>query len=134
MHRRAQWSVYRPGRSGLSTVIVNKLSHHVEEFWDAKKSLYLRALAVLEPQSCDVLTIGKHGITGCQWGLPVLVYPGRGDLEEPIAFSHAAENLREICTPLTFETPADLLVALIPGFPCVRPIKLRNRSFKRTET
>src|ERR1044072_3419375 len=57
MHRRAQWPGYRPARSGLSTAIVNKLSHRVEEFCDAKKSLCFGPLAALEPHSCDVLAI-----------------------------------------------------------------------------
>jgi hypothetical protein len=44
MHRRAQWPGYRPARSDLSTAIVNKLSHHVEEIFGAKNSLYLGPL------------------------------------------------------------------------------------------
>ena len=44
MHRRAQWPGYRPALSDLSTAIVNKLSHHVEEIFGAKKSLYLGPL------------------------------------------------------------------------------------------
>ena len=44
MHRRAQWPGYRPTRSDLSTPFVNKLSHDVEEIFDAKKSIYLGPL------------------------------------------------------------------------------------------
>ena len=44
MHRRAQWPGYRPALSDLSTAIVNKLSHRVEEIFGAKKSLYLGPL------------------------------------------------------------------------------------------
>ena len=112
MHRRAQWPGYRPARSGLSTPIVNKLSHHVEEICDAKKSLYLGALAALEPQSCDVLTIRYALNHRMPVGAAGGHLPGTGDLDEPVAFpKQAAEQLREICTPLTFETPADLLLA-----------------------
>ena len=32
--------------------------------------------AVLEPQSCDVLTISIQRFIGCQWGLPVINYRG----------------------------------------------------------
>src|SRR4029453_10863457 len=103
MHRRAQWPGYRPARSGLSTVIVNKLSHRLEEFCDAKKSLYLGALVALEPQSCDVLTIryalNRRTPVGAAGGH----LPGTGDLDEPVAFPHAAEKHRRICTSLTFE-------------------------------
>jgi len=92
MHRRAQWPGYRPAGSGLSTVIVNKLSHRLEEFCDAKKSLYLGALAALEPQSCDVLTIryalNRRTPVGAAGGH----LPGTGDLDEPVAFPTAAEK------------------------------------------
>ena len=37
--------------------------------------------------------------------------PGIGDLNEPVAFSHAAEKHREIRTTLTFEIPAGLLAS-----------------------
>ena len=61
-----------------------------------------------------------HRSTGCQWGLPVLIY--QGDLlltgkwrfsREPVAFTYdlRGRELREISTPLTFETPAGLLLA-----------------------
>jgi hypothetical protein len=111
MHRRAQWPGYRPAGSGLSTVIVNKLSHHLEEFCDAKKSLYLGALAALEPQSCDVLTIryalNRRTPVGAAGGH----LPGAGDLDEPVAFPKRPRKLREICAPLTFEIPAGHLLA-----------------------
>src|SRR3979490_1474477 len=58
-----------------------------------------------------------HRSTGCQWGLPVRVYqgdlllPGNGDFHvNPSPFPRGRE-LRENCTPLTFETPAGLLLA-----------------------
>jgi len=35
--------------------------------------------------------------------------PGIGDLNEAVAFPHAAEKHREICTSLTFEIAAGLL-------------------------
>ena len=41
--RRAQWSVYRPARSSLSTVDVNKSSHRAALFSAAKKPRFLRA-------------------------------------------------------------------------------------------
>jgi hypothetical protein len=41
---RAQWSVYKPARSALSTVVVNKSSHHRRESWTPKKSLFLGTL------------------------------------------------------------------------------------------
>jgi hypothetical protein len=37
--------------------------------------------------------------------------PGIGDLNEPVAFLHAAEKHREICTSLTFEIAAGLLAS-----------------------
>jgi len=42
--RRAQWAGYRPARSCLSTVIVNKSSHRAPYFRDAKKPRFLRTL------------------------------------------------------------------------------------------
>src|SRR6185436_3656181 len=111
MHRRAQWPGYRPARSGLSTPIVNKLSHHVEEICDAKKSLYLGALAALEPQSCDVLTIRYSLNRRTPVGAAGGHLPGRRDLDEPVAFPMRPRKLREICAPLTFEIPACLLLA-----------------------
>src|SRR5271167_445561 len=42
--RRAQWPVYKPGRSALSTVVVNKSSHHGGESCTAKKSRFLGTL------------------------------------------------------------------------------------------
>src|SRR4029434_9934297 len=86
MHRRAQWPGYRPARSGLSTPIVNKLSHRSQVFWDAKKSLCFGPLAALEPHSCDVLTIRYALNRRCQWGLSAVILPGTGDIEEPVAF------------------------------------------------
>jgi hypothetical protein len=54
--RRAQWAVYKPAQSALSTVVVNKSSHHRMES-GLRGSLDFSVLrAVLEPQSCDVLT------------------------------------------------------------------------------
>ena len=41
MQRRAQWAVYRPARSSLSTVIVNKSSHRASYFCAAKKPRFL---------------------------------------------------------------------------------------------
>jgi hypothetical protein len=40
--RRAQWAVYKPAQSSLSTVVVNKSSHHRGESCTAKKSRFLR--------------------------------------------------------------------------------------------
>src|SRR3978361_862921 len=40
--RRAQWAVYKPAPSSLSTVVVNKSSHHRVQFRTAKKSRFLR--------------------------------------------------------------------------------------------
>jgi hypothetical protein len=49
---------------------------------------------------------------GCQWGLPVFVYLGTAiSTYEPVAFPHAAEKHREICTSLTFEIAAGLLAS-----------------------
>ena len=42
--RRAQWAGYKPARSALSTVVVNKSSHHATESRTAKKSRFLGAL------------------------------------------------------------------------------------------
>jgi len=39
--RRAQWPGYKPARSALSTVVVNKSSHHRTESRTAKKSRFL---------------------------------------------------------------------------------------------
>ena len=44
MQRRAQWPVYKPARSALSTPVVNKSSHRPRESRTAKKSLFLRTL------------------------------------------------------------------------------------------
>src|SRR4051794_27836890 len=125
MHRRAQWPGYRPARSGLSTPIVKKLSHHVEEICDAEKSLYLGALAALEPQSCDVLAIRYALNHRMPVGAAGGHLPGMGNLDEPVAFPMRPSNF-EICTPLTFETPADLLLALIYESICVRHAMLRT--------
>ena len=41
---RAQWSIYKPARSALSTPVVNKSSHPPPESCTAKKSRYLGTL------------------------------------------------------------------------------------------
>jgi hypothetical protein len=41
----------------------------------------------------------------------VFIYQGTGDLNEPVAFPHAAAKHREICTALTFEIAAGLLAS-----------------------
>jgi hypothetical protein len=38
---RAQWAVYKPARSALSTAVVNKSSHQGRESRTAKKSRFL---------------------------------------------------------------------------------------------
>jgi hypothetical protein len=110
MHRRAQWPGYRPARSGLSTPIVKKLSHRPQVFWNAKKSLCFGPLAALEPHSCDVLTIAyalnRRPSGGCRRSA-TRDRRSRGTRR----LSHAARKLREICSPLTFETVAGLLLA-----------------------
>jgi hypothetical protein len=121
MHRRAQWPGYRPARSGLSTPIVKKMSYRSQEFCDAKKSLCFGALAALEPHSCDVLTtryaLNRRAPAGAD--AAYFTYRDRRSIN-PLP-SHTARKLREICSPLTFETLAGLLVwPLIPEFPCVR--------------
>ena len=110
MHRRAQWPGYRPHPSGLSTPIVKKLSHRSQVFWDAKKSLCFGPLAALEPHSCDVLTIRYALNRRRQWGLLAFSYRDRRS-RGTRRLSHAARKLREICSPLTFEAVADLLLA-----------------------
>jgi hypothetical protein len=40
-----------------------------------------------------------------------LIYLGQAIFNEPVAFPIYGRELREICTPLTFETPAGLLLA-----------------------
>jgi len=52
-----------------------------------------------------------HGTAGCQWGLPVFIYQGTAISSWPVAFPHAAEKHREICTSLTFEIAAGLLAS-----------------------
>ena len=42
--RRAQWAVYKPARSALSTVVVNKSSHHARESRTTKKPRFLGTL------------------------------------------------------------------------------------------
>ena len=95
MHRRAQWPGYRPARSGLSTPFVNKLSHQLEVFCDAKKSLYFGPLAALEPQSCDVLTtryaLNRRMPVGAAGGF----YPGQAIFTEPVAFPKRRELSRD---------------------------------------
>jgi hypothetical protein len=43
--RRAQWAVYKPARSSLSTVVVNKSSHRRTESRTAKKALFFKGFA-----------------------------------------------------------------------------------------
>jgi hypothetical protein len=76
-----------------------------------QRSPYIWELcAVLEPQSCDVLAITYASDDRMPVGAAgVFIYPGTGDLNEPVAIPYAAEKHREICTSLTFEIPADLL-------------------------
>jgi len=76
-----------------------------------QRSLDISGLcAVLEPQSCDVLAITYAWNSRMPVGAAG-VLPGNGDLNEPVAFPHAAEKHREICTSLTFEIPAGLLAS-----------------------
>jgi len=67
--------------------------------------------AVLEPQSCDVLTITYALNSRMPVGAAGVHLPGTGELNEPVAFPHAAEKHREICTSLTFEIAAGLLAS-----------------------
>jgi hypothetical protein len=53
--RRAQWAVYKPARSALSTPDVNKSSHREKNLAPQGSLDFSRPNAVLEPQSCDVL-------------------------------------------------------------------------------
>jgi len=55
MQRRAQWAVYSPAQSALSTPDVNKSSHRVENFESAVSPDLWGLNAVLEPQSSAVL-------------------------------------------------------------------------------
>ena len=41
----------------------------------------------------------------------MFVYPGMAIFNEPVAFPHATEKHREICTSLTFEIAAGLLAS-----------------------
>jgi hypothetical protein len=56
--RRAQWPVYRPSNSDLSTPIVRKTSSHFGTLPDAEKLRFFRARAVQEPHCSGVLTLG----------------------------------------------------------------------------
>ena len=136
MHRRAQWPGYRPARSGLSTPIVNKLSHRVEEFCDAKKSLCFGPLAALEPHSCDVLAIRYALNRRVPVGdAGVLLTPGQAISIEPVAFPTRPGNFERSAHRLTFEIPAGLLLAsdsrisLCAAMPCsgIAPSKGRKR-------
>src|ERR1044072_8353057 len=110
MHRRPQWPGYRPARSELSTAIVNKLSHHVEEFCDAKKSLCFGPLAALEPHSCDVLTIRYALNRRVPVGdAGVLLTPGQAISIEPVAFPTRAGNFERSGHRLTLELRARVL-------------------------
>ena len=53
--RRAQWAVYKPARSALSTPDVNKSSQRVENFAEHGNPDFSGPNAVLEPQSRGVL-------------------------------------------------------------------------------
>jgi hypothetical protein len=134
MHRRAQWPGYRPARSGLSTPIVKKLSYRSQVFCDAKKSLCFGPLAALEPHSCDVLTITYALNRRRRWGCRRSATRDRRS-RGTRRLSHAARKLREICSPLTFETVAGLLLAsdsrisMRAATPCsgIVPLKERKR-------
>jgi len=43
--RRAQWAVYKPARSSLSTVVVNKSSHRRTESHATREALFFRGFA-----------------------------------------------------------------------------------------
>ena len=120
MHRRAQWPGYRPARSGLSTPIVNKLSHRSQVFWDAKKSLCFGPLAALEPHSCDVLTIRYALNRRCLWGLPAFIYPGQAVSRNPSPFPRGQETSRDLLTIDVRDCGRSSFWPLIPEFPCVR--------------
>src|SRR4030095_5657865 len=98
MHRRAQWPGYRPARSGLSTPIVNKLSHRSQVFWDAKKSLSFGPLAALEPRACDVLTIRYALNLLRQWGRLAFSSPGQAVSMTPSLFPRGQETSRDLLT------------------------------------
>ena len=133
MHRRAQWPGYRPPRSGLSTPIVNKLSHHVEEFCDAKKSLCFGPLAALEPHSCDVLTITYALNRRCQWGRPTFSYPGQAVSRNPSPFPRGQETSRDLLAIDVRDCGQSFSGLRFPNFHVCGNAMLRNRSLKRNE-
>lgn len=135
MHRRAQWPGYRPARSGLSTPIVNKLSHHSQVFWDAKKSLCFGPLAALEPHSCDVLTIRYALNRRYQWGLSAFIYLGQAVSRNPSPFPRGQETSRDLLTidvrvsGRFFFRPLSSRISMCAATPCsgIAPSKGRKR-------
>ena len=105
-----------------------------QEFWDAKKSLCFGPLAALEPQSCDVLTITYALNRRMPVGAAGVHLPGTGDLDEPVAFPMRPRKLREICTPLTFEILAGLLLASDSRISMRAARHAPESPFKRAET
>jgi hypothetical protein len=92
--RRAQWAVYKPAQSALSTVVVNKSSHHRMESV-LRGSLDFSALrAVLEPQSCDVLTYVGIESPDASGGCRRLIYlRGRRSSMNPSPVPCGRENI-----------------------------------------
>ena len=55
MQRRAQWAVYRPARSALSTVLSTNRRIIRQNLATQRSRYFCEGRAALEPQSCDVL-------------------------------------------------------------------------------
>jgi hypothetical protein len=109
MQRRAQWAVYSPARSALSTPDVNKSSHRIKNLEPRRNPDFYGPNAVLEPQSRGVLAYIGTESPFASGGGRRREYPGKANTTHVhFASLTRTDNFEEICTLLTFVISAAL--------------------------
>ena len=96
---RAQWAVYKPAQSSLSTVCCQQIVASSNRIFRHREASAFGLLAALEPQSCDVLrltcALNRRVPVGAVGVLPV---KGSAIFHEPSPFLSVRETSRDLHT------------------------------------
>jgi hypothetical protein len=106
--RRAQWAVYKPARSALSTVVVNKSSHHRGILHCKEVSIFKDLAPYLSHNPATFWHYVSIESPGDQWGLPAFHYSrDRRSQMNPSPFPCGQETSRDL----------HIIVVRDPGLP-----------------